>query len=54
MGHRMEFYVSPNLADQIISISKSFNVDAQIVGRVESAPKKSVLLNTPYGSYEYP
>lgn len=54
MGHRMEFYVSPNLADQIISISKSFNVDAQIVGRVESAPKKSVLLNTPYASYKYP
>ena len=35
MGHRMEIYVSPEIAQSIIDISKSFNIDAQIVGRVE-------------------
>lgn len=53
MGHRMEFYVSPSVADEIISISKSFNVEAQIVGRVEASNVKSLLLDTPYGSFKY-
>lgn len=54
MGHRMELYVHPSQADEIISISKSFNVDAKIVGRVEAFPVKKLDLKTPYGSYEYP
>ena len=53
MGHRMEFYVSPSQADEIISISNSFNVDAKIIGRVEASPVKKLNLKTPYGSYEY-
>ena len=53
MGHRMELYVSPEKAEEIISISKSFNVDAQIVGRVEDASNKKVTLDTPYGVFEY-
>jgi phosphoribosylformylglycinamidine cyclo-ligase len=53
MGHRMELYVSPERAEEIISISKSFNVDAQIVGRVEAASNKKVTLDTPYGVFEY-
>jgi phosphoribosylformylglycinamidine cyclo-ligase len=53
MGHRMEFYVPPSQADEIISISNSFNVDAKIVGRVEASPIKKLNLKTPYGSYEY-
>jgi|TARA_A200000159_G_scaffold163044_1_gene188287 phosphoribosylformylglycinamidine cyclo-ligase len=53
MGHRMEFYVPPSQADEIISISNSFNVDAKIVGRVEASPVKKLNLKTPYGSYEY-
>ena len=53
MGHRMEFYVPPSVADEIISISKSFNVEAQIVGRVEASNVKSLLLDTPYGSFQY-
>ena len=36
-GHRMELYVQPEIAEAIIALSKSFNVDAQIVGRVEAA-----------------
>src|SRR6056300_1112508 len=52
MGHRMEFYVPPSQADEIISISNSFNVDAKIVGRVEASSVKKLNLKTPYGSYE--
>ena len=53
MGHRMEFYVPPSQADEIISISNSFNVNAKIVGRVEASSIKKLNLKTPYGSYEY-
>ena len=53
MGHRIEFYVPPSQADEIISISNSFNVDAKIVGRVEASSIKKLNLKTPYGSYEY-
>ena len=53
MGHRMELYVSPDKAEDIIAISKSFNVDAQVVGRVEAAPQKKLTLETPYGIFEY-
>jgi len=53
MGHRMEFYVAPSQADEIISISKSFNVEAKVVGRVEAATSKKLDLITPYGSYQY-
>lgn len=42
-GHRMELYVSPQIADDIISISKSFNVDAQIIGSVRPQKKKDSL-----------
>lgn len=53
MGHRMELYVSPDKVEEIISISDSFNVKAQIVGRVESAPKKKLTLDTTYGTFDY-
>lgn len=44
MGHRMEFYVPENIAADIIQISKQFNVDAQIVGRVEKSPHKRLTI----------
>jgi phosphoribosylformylglycinamidine cyclo-ligase len=53
MGHRMELYVAPEIADTIISISKSFNIDAQIVGRVEAAENKRLTLETVLGTFEY-
>ncbi|PQJ76037.1 AIR synthase related protein [Polaribacter gangjinensis] len=52
-GHRMELYVSPEIADDIISISKSFNVDAQIVGRVESSSSKKLTIKSEFGLFEY-
>jgi phosphoribosylformylglycinamidine cyclo-ligase len=53
MGHRMELYVPENLAQPIIEISKSFNVDAQIVGRVEAATANRLSINSPFGKFEY-
>jgi phosphoribosylformylglycinamidine cyclo-ligase len=53
MGHRMEIYVSPDLADSIIEISRSFGVDAQIVGRVEAHEGKKVTIASPFGVFEY-
>ncbi|NRA93282.1 MAG: phosphoribosylformylglycinamidine cyclo-ligase, partial [Psychroserpens sp.] len=52
-GHRMELYVSPGIADDIISISKSFNVNAQIIGRVEASDKKRLTIKSEYGTFEY-
>ena len=53
MGHRMELYVSPEIAEDIISISKSYNVDAKIVGRVEKSETKQLTINSEYGEFIY-
>lgn len=52
-GHRMELYVNPSIADKIITISKSFNVDAQIVGRVEASDNKRLTITSEYGVFKY-
>lgn len=52
-GHRMELYVNPEIAEDIIAISKSFNVNAQIVGRVEVSDSKKLTINSVYGTFEY-
>ena len=53
MGHRMEIYVSPEIAQSIIDISKSFNIDAQIVGRVEKNDGKKLTIESPFGEIIY-
>jgi phosphoribosylformylglycinamidine cyclo-ligase len=53
MGHRMEVYVSEEIAQDIINISKSFNIEAQIIGRVESAEKKQVTVKSEFGEFRY-
>lgn len=53
MGHRMEIYVSPEYADEIINISKSFNVDAKIVGRCEKANKNKLTIKSEFGEFYY-
>ena len=53
MGHRMEIYVSAEIAPRIIEISKSFNVDAKIIGRVESSDKKELTINSEFGIFKY-
>lgn len=53
MGHRMELYVPLEIAQNIIEISKSFNIDAQIVGRVESSSVKKLTIQSEKGVFEY-
>ncbi|MGV9004065.1 AIR synthase related protein [Flavobacterium sp.] len=52
-GHRMEVYVPKEIANDIIEISKSFGVDAQIVGKVESSETKRLTIKSEYGTFEY-
>ncbi|WP_372792477.1 AIR synthase related protein [Lutibacter sp.] len=52
-GHRMELYVSPEIAGDIIEISKSFNVDAQIIGRVEASKTKKLTIKSEFGTFKY-
>ena len=53
MGHRMELYVPEAIASTLISISQSFGVDAQVVGRVEASAKKQLTIMSPYGEFGY-
>ncbi|MGB2153206.1 MAG: AIR synthase related protein [Flavobacteriaceae bacterium] len=54
MGHRMELYVAPEIAEKIIQISEFFKVSAQIVGRVEKSNQKKLTINGPHGKFQYP
>ena len=55
MGHRMEIYIAPEHADEVMAISKRYGVDAQVVGRVEEtdAVDAHLTLTSPYGTFEY-
>ena len=53
MGHRMELYVDPSIAEDVINISKMFSIDAQIIGHVESSKNKKLTLDTIYGTIQY-
>ena len=52
MGHRMEIYVTPATADKVIDISRSFNIDAQVVGYIEEG-KRSLTIKSEYGEFNY-
>ena len=52
-GHRMELYVSKDIAENIIEISKSFNVHAQIIGRVEASKSNKLTIKSEFGIFEY-
>ena len=52
MGHRLEVYVSPADADRVIAISRSFNIDAQVVGRIEEGPR-SLTIRSEFGEFHY-
>lgn len=53
MGHRMEIYVAPEHARQVIDIAQSFGIEARIVGRVEDAPANRLTITTEAGTFEY-
>ena len=52
MGHRMEIYVRPEVAEDVISISRSFNIDAQVVGLIEEGPRSLTIISE-YGTFDY-
>ena len=52
-GHRMELYVNPTVADKIIAISNSFNIEAKIIGRVEKSSEKKLTITSKYGEFSY-
>ena len=52
-GHRMELYVDEIIAEDVIAISKSFDVDAQIIGRVEASENKKLTIQSDYGTFNY-
>lgn len=52
-GHRMELYVPEHIAQDIIAISQQFNIEAQVVGRVESNTGKKLTIQSEYGTFEY-
>jgi phosphoribosylformylglycinamidine cyclo-ligase len=53
MGHRMEIYLPEALAGEVIAISKSFGIDAQVVGFVEASDKKELIIESEKGKFEY-
>ena len=53
MGHRMELYVNPEIADKIIEISKSFQIDAKVIGKVETSKSRKLSIFSEMGNFEY-
>ena len=53
MGHRMEIYVPRGVSEEIMEVSRSFGIDAKVVGGVESSPVNELILETPLGRFEY-
>ena len=52
-GHRMELYVEPDFADEIINISNSFNIDAKIIGKVVNSDEKKLTIKSEFGEFNY-
>ena len=52
-GHRLELYVAKEVADSLIAIASKFNVEAQIIGRVEASREKKLTIKSEYGTFEY-
>ena len=53
MGHRLEVYIDPAYADQVIEISKSFGIDAQIIGRIEESDTTRLTITSEFGTFTY-
>jgi phosphoribosylformylglycinamidine cyclo-ligase len=53
MGNLLEFYTDPKTAEELISIAHSFNIEAQVIGRVEAAQQKTLSISTENGQFTY-
>jgi Phosphoribosylaminoimidazole (AIR) synthetase len=52
MGHRMEIYVTPEVAEKVIAIAHRFNIDAQVIGHIEDGPR-SLTIKSEFGTFNY-
>ncbi len=53
MGHRLEIYLEEKYATALIDIARSFNIEAKIIGRVESSPTKKLTIRSEFGEFVY-
>ena len=53
MGHRLEIYVPEPIASDIIDVARHFEIDAQVIGRVEKAPRRKVTVKSEFGEFTY-
>ena len=53
MGHRMEIYIAPEYAEQVMAIAKSFHIDARQVGFVEEAAQNELIIQSEFGKFTY-
>ena len=53
MGHRMELYLAPEHADDVISIANQFGIEARVIGRVEAGAGETVTIKSPFGEFVY-
>ncbi|MDE6383132.1 MAG: phosphoribosylformylglycinamidine cyclo-ligase [Paramuribaculum sp.] len=53
MGHRMEIYLAPEHAQEVIDIASSFGIEAKVIGRVEPSDSRKLTIKSPYGTFEY-
>jgi phosphoribosylformylglycinamidine cyclo-ligase len=53
MGHRMEIYTDAQTAEEVIAISKAFNIDAKIIGRCVASKTKSLTIKSEFGEFNY-
>ena len=53
MGHRMEIYLPAEYAEEVIAISNSFGIEAQVIGRVEASDKKELIIKSEFGEFKY-
>lgn len=49
----MEVYLSPEHAEEVIAISRSFNIDARVVGRIEESDRKELIIKSEFGEFKY-
>ena len=52
-GHRFEIYLPQQYADRVIAISRSFGIDARVIGHVEDAPANRLIIKSPHGEFTY-
>jgi phosphoribosylformylglycinamidine cyclo-ligase len=53
MGHRLELYVEPEIADELIQMAANFKIEAKVIGRTEPCTGKKLTIHSPYGVIEY-